>query len=107
MPSKSAPVKGRLLGPSWLAPAAAGRAAVWAGATVELPDTVGVVTQLGWVIDPVEVQVAAPAAPDAMASEATANPEPTISRLAHMMFAPSFRRDCASTSIQTVAGPCD
>ena len=58
--------------------------------------TAGTVTQLGSVIDPVDVQVwLAPAMPGTMASDATAKLEPTISRLAHILIAPSSRRGTA------------
>ncbi len=79
-PSKSAPVKGRLLVP--VEGVGSCRVDTTAGAGVfELAPTIGVLTHVGCVIDPVDVQ-SAPAVPDAMAREATANPDTTISRLA-------------------------
>jgi hypothetical protein len=99
----SAPVKGRLLEPATApgeledVPAVDADEAAVKGRTpvdgfVEFPETDGGVTQpagsfMVWVC----THVAAPAAPDAMASPATANPVPTTNRLTHIMIASSSR----------------
>ena len=94
----SAPVKGRLLDPveDEVAATVAGSVPVPVDPAVactvgvlEVPAITGVTLQFTPDIDP---QSAAPATPDAMASEASAKPEPINIRLAHIMVAlPSVR----------------
>ncbi|MGO8871926.1 MAG: hypothetical protein ACLQPH_11105 [Acidimicrobiales bacterium] len=48
---------------------------------------VGVITQPGWVIEPALPHAAAPAACGTSSTDAIANPEPAISRRAHMVHA--------------------
>jgi hypothetical protein len=101
--SMSAPVNGRLLVPPTVpgelevepaeVPVVDAEVAAVKGSAdgvVEFPETAGGVTQPAgsfkvWVC----THVAAPAAPDAMASPATANPVPTTNRLTHIMIASS------------------
>jgi hypothetical protein len=88
----SAPVKGRLDVDEPLPPDADEDEALEAGGVGSYDDDddciVGVLTQPGWLVEPADPHAgSAPAAWGTSTIDASANPEPAMSRLAHMVYA--------------------